>query len=91
MPGVFGRFLEVFGPFFLAEQTVTAMTYLNVLQLYLLPQLEDHQPDVVSSKMMLVMPGNFLTCIFLDAGLGVMDQFRGHRARITFSWTLVWA
>jgi hypothetical protein len=35
------------GPFFFAEQTVTAMTYLDMLQLYLLPQLEDHQPDVV--------------------------------------------
>jgi hypothetical protein len=30
----------------------------------------------------LVFSENFLTCIFLDAGLGVMDQFRGHRAHL---------
>jgi hypothetical protein len=38
-----------FGALFLCEKkkTVTAMTYLNMLQLYLLPQLEDHQPNVV--------------------------------------------
>lgn len=38
---------EVFGPFFFVEQTVTAVTYLDMLQLYLLPQLEDHQPNVM--------------------------------------------
>lgn len=38
---------EVLGPFFFAEQTVTAVTYLDMLQLYLLPQLEDHQPNVI--------------------------------------------
>jgi hypothetical protein len=27
-----------------------------------------------------VVPQNFLTCIFLGAGLGVMDQFRDLRA-----------
>jgi hypothetical protein len=32
---------EVLGPFFFAEQTVTVMTYLDVLQLYLLSELED--------------------------------------------------
>jgi hypothetical protein len=35
---------EALWPFFFAEQTVTAMTYLDIQQLYLLPQLEDHQP-----------------------------------------------
>jgi hypothetical protein len=39
--------LEVLEPFFLAEQTVTAMIYLDMPLLYLLPQLEDHQPNVV--------------------------------------------
>jgi hypothetical protein len=76
---------DVLGPFFFAEQTVTAMTYLDMLQLYLLPQLEDHQPNVVfqqdgAPRHGLVLPENFLTCIFLGAGLGVMDQFRGLRA-----------
>jgi hypothetical protein len=37
---------EVLGPLFFAEQTVTAMTYLDMLQLYLLSQLED-QTNVV--------------------------------------------
>jgi hypothetical protein len=30
-------YLEVLGPFFFVEQTVTAMTYLGMVQLYLLP------------------------------------------------------
>jgi hypothetical protein len=38
---------EVSGPFFFAEQTVTAITYLDMLQLFLLPQLEDYQRNVV--------------------------------------------
>jgi hypothetical protein len=38
---------EVFGPFFYAEKTMTAMIYLDTLQLYLLPQMEDPQPDVI--------------------------------------------
>jgi hypothetical protein len=36
---------EVLGPIFFAEQTVTVMTYRAMLQLYLLPQLEVHEPD----------------------------------------------
>lgn len=36
-----------FRPSLRVEQTVTAMTCLNMLQLYLLPNLEDHQPNVV--------------------------------------------
>jgi hypothetical protein len=38
---------EVLGPFFFAEQEVTAMTFLDTVRLYLLPQLEDHQPNVL--------------------------------------------
>jgi hypothetical protein len=38
---------EILGPVFFAVQTVTAMTCLNMLQLYLLPQLEENQPNVV--------------------------------------------
>jgi hypothetical protein len=39
---------EVSKPFFFAEQTVTAATtYLGMLQLYLLPQLQDHQANVL--------------------------------------------
>jgi hypothetical protein len=38
---------EILGPFFFAEQTVTAMTYLDTVQMYPLPQLEDHQPNVI--------------------------------------------
>jgi hypothetical protein len=38
---------EVLDLFFFADQTVTAMTYLGMLQLYSLPQLEDHQPNAV--------------------------------------------
>jgi hypothetical protein len=58
----------------------------DMLQLYLLPQLEDHEPDVVFQQdgappqIGLVLSENFLTWIFLSAGLGVMDQFRGLRA-----------
>jgi hypothetical protein len=56
------------------------MTYLNMLQLYL---LEDHQPNVLFQQngapphIGLVLSENFLKCIFLGAGLGVIDQFRG--------------
>jgi hypothetical protein len=55
------------------------MTYLDML--YLLPQLEDHQPDVVFQQD--GAPPNWARIIreFLDmgAGLGVMEQFRGLR------------
>jgi hypothetical protein len=35
------------GPSFFAEQRVTAITYLDMLQFYLLPQLEAHKTNVV--------------------------------------------
>jgi hypothetical protein len=35
------------GPLFFAEKSVTAMTYLDIILLYLVPHLEDNQPDVV--------------------------------------------
>jgi hypothetical protein len=35
------------GLFFFAEQTVTAITYLGMLQFFLLLQLEDYQPNVM--------------------------------------------
>jgi hypothetical protein len=38
---------EVLGSFLFAGKTVTTMTYLDMLQLHLLPQLEGHQPNVV--------------------------------------------
>jgi hypothetical protein len=31
---------KVYGPFFFAEETVTGMTYLDMLQLWLMPQLQ---------------------------------------------------
>jgi hypothetical protein len=31
----------VYGPFFFAEETVTGMTYLDMLQLWLMPQLQN--------------------------------------------------
>src|ERR1700761_6814771 len=37
----------MFETFFFAERAVTAMTYLDMLQMYLLSQLEDHQPNVM--------------------------------------------
>jgi hypothetical protein len=40
------RGLLVLEPFFFAEQILTVMTYRHMLQLYLLPQMED-QPGVV--------------------------------------------
>jgi hypothetical protein len=73
--------LEVLGPFFFAEQTLAAMTYLDMLQLCLLPELEDHQPDMFEQDgaphIELVSSKNFLTYIFLGVGLGMMDQFCG--------------
>jgi hypothetical protein len=38
-----------FGPFFFVEQ-ITAVTHLDMLQLCLLPQLEDHQPSLLFKK-----------------------------------------
>ena len=32
---------KVYGPFFFAEETVTGMTYLDMLQLWLMPQLQN--------------------------------------------------
>jgi hypothetical protein len=56
------------------------MSYLNMLKLYLLPQLEVYQPNVMFQQG--DAPPNwahvgpeFLPCIFLIAGLEVMDQF----------------
>jgi hypothetical protein len=70
------------GSFFFAERTVTAMAYLVMLQLYLLPQLEVHQPDVVFQQDGAPQHLAHIAREFLDmgAGLGVMDQFRSLRA-----------
>jgi hypothetical protein len=32
---------KVYSPFFFAEETVTGMTYLDILQLWLMPQLQN--------------------------------------------------
>jgi hypothetical protein len=40
---MFGNFVALF----LCGKTVTAETHLDMLLWYLLPQLEDHQPDVI--------------------------------------------
>lgn len=40
-------YTEVIEPFFFVEPTVTAVTYLDMLQQYEVPQLEAHQSDVV--------------------------------------------
>jgi hypothetical protein len=39
--------VRTFRGFFLCEKTVTTMTYRDMLQFYLLAQLEDNRPDVV--------------------------------------------
>jgi hypothetical protein len=56
------------------------MTFLDMLQLYFLPQLEDQFPNEVLQEDGLILSYHFLTYIFLGAGLGVKDQFRGLRA-----------
>jgi hypothetical protein len=72
---------EVLGPFSCPEQIVTAMAYLDILQLNLLLELEDHQPNVAFQQY--DAPPHWAHIIeeFLDmgTGLGVMDQFRGLR------------
>jgi hypothetical protein len=72
---------EVLGPFFFPEQTVTAMAYLDILQLYLLPQLEDRQPNVAFQEYGAPPHWAHIVGLFVDmgAGLGVMNQFRGLR------------
>jgi hypothetical protein len=35
---------KVYGPFFFAEETVTGMTYLDMLQLWLMPRLQNIPP-----------------------------------------------
>jgi hypothetical protein len=39
--------LKIYGPFFFAEATVTGATYLDVLEQWLLPQLEEDSADFI--------------------------------------------
>jgi hypothetical protein len=48
MSGVLSHVRKFWSPFSSRKmKTVTAMIYLDILQLYLLPQLEDHQPNTM--------------------------------------------
>jgi len=38
---------EVYGPFFFVETTVTSINYLDMLQLWLMPQLEEDGEDFI--------------------------------------------
>ncbi|GBM21232.1 hypothetical protein AVEN_23773-1 [Araneus ventricosus] len=38
---------EVIGPFFFAETTINSVTYLDMLEMYAVPQMQQHQPDVI--------------------------------------------
>lgn len=38
---------RVYGPFFFTEKTITGVVYLDMLQLWLMPQLEEHEDDFV--------------------------------------------
>lgn len=38
---------EVIGPFFFAETSINSVTYLDMLDLYAVPQMQQHQPDVI--------------------------------------------
>jgi hypothetical protein len=42
---------KVSGPFFFVENTVTGNTYVDMLTLWLLPQLEDDSDDFIFNKM----------------------------------------
>ena len=41
---------KIIGPFFLAEKSITAQIYLDVLTEYMSPQLEQYQPQVIFQK-----------------------------------------
>jgi len=66
---------KVCGPFFFAEETITGMTYLDVLQLWLMPQLQniltfifqqDGRPALfhceVCQYLITVLPGHWIGC-----------------------------
>lgn len=38
---------KVYGPFFFVENTVTGDSYLDILTLWLLPELEEHSNDFI--------------------------------------------
>ena len=41
---------QIIGPFIFAESTITANIYLDMLKHYVVPQLEEFQPRVVSAR-----------------------------------------
>ena len=41
---------RVYGPIFFTENTITSVVYLDMLQLWLMPQLEEHEDDFIFQK-----------------------------------------
>jgi hypothetical protein len=64
-------------------RTVSAIIYLDTLQLNLLIQLLDTQPSVGFQQDWLMLSQNLLACTFLGAELGAKDQLRGASPYLT--------
>ena len=60
---------KVYGPFFFAEPTVTGIDYLDVLQLWLMPQLEEDSEDFIFQQDRALLHFNFDVRAHLSANL----------------------
>jgi len=60
---------KVYGPFFFAEATVTNINYLNMLQLWLMPQLQEDREDFIFQQDGAPPHFHFDICAHLNANL----------------------
>ena len=78
---------KVYGPFFFAEQTVTGINYLDMLQLWLMPQLQEDIVDFIFQQDGAPPHYNLDACAHLNAILP--DRWIGrasHNDSLFFTW-----
>ena len=78
---------KVYGPFFFAEPTVTSINYLDMLQLWLMPQLQEDSEDFIFQQGGALPHFHFDVCAHLNAKLpGHRIQRASHNDSPLFTW-----
>jgi len=60
---------KVYGPLFFAEPTATGINYLDMLQLWLMPQLQENSKDFIFQQDGALLHFHFDVCAHLNANL----------------------
>ena len=82
---------KVYGLFFLAEPSVTSISYLDMLQLWLMPQLQENSEDFIFQQDRTLPHFHFDVCAHLNANLpGRWVRFSQWRSSSSLACMVTW-